>query len=705
MSAVPALHGPDALPLRALLWVLACLVGAVALHIDRLPAWISLTALAFVVSRYALQLREVSFPGSWVRAILALGLLLAVVAQFHTFGGLAAGSALLICMSAVKLLETHTRRDALVIVASSLFLMLSACLDRQSLLRTPLYVAETWLTCAALGVLSAPHAHLSARTAFLIAGRGFLFGAPVSVALFLFFPRIQGQIWALPAGQTAVTGLSDEMSPGAISQLSEVDDPAFRVRFLGHTPAPQDLYWRGPVLHSFDGYTWRRDQLVNYRQEHLDFLGLPIVYRITLEPHQRNWLFSLDTAIGAPNSSVLLTFDSQLIAIQPVTQVISYELTSHVATRSLDPLSINARRYDTQLPGNRNPRSIALGQRLITQAGSTEALIKLVLDYFRRDGFEYTLTPPKLDLDSIDDFLFNTKRGFCGHFASAFVTLMRAAGVPARVVTGYQGGEWNPIGGYYIVRQSDAHAWAEVWIDGRGWQRVDPTAVVAPERLLRAASELAANDEQAGFRMFANLGFLSRLRLGWDAANTWWHDKVLDFNMRAQLSLLEKMGFRSPSPRHLGWLLAAGLTLWLGWLAWQLGRNFRPKRGDALAQAYRRLCKELSRYAPPRAAHEGPTDYARRLSLEATQGAERFLPLLMRYAALRFGSHSTGAARRRLVQQTRWWRLRALRAAPHGRSLGCAIGIIDEGGRSTSILGLQAVTIDQIVQRRARDAE
>ena len=661
MSRVATIASQTRLPRRALLWVLACAAGAVALHIDRLPAWISLVALAFVVWRYALQMREVSFPNTWLRSALAIALLAAVIAQFHAFGGLVAGSAMLMCMSAVKLLETHTRRDALVIVACSLFLMLAACLDRQSLIRVPLYVAATWLACATLGVLSAPHANLPPTRAFAIAARGLAFGLPVTALLFLFFPRIHGQLWALPSSTTAVTGLSDEMSPGAISQLSESDEPAFRVRFLGQTPAPQDMYWRGPVLHTFDGYTWRRDPMVSYRQAKLEFLSAPIAYRITLEPHQRNWWFSLDTASAAPNSSVLLTFDSQLIALQPVTQVISYELTSHVATRSIDELSFNARRYDTQLPRNRNPRSIALAQSLRAKVNGTPDLVKRTLEYFRSGGFEYTLMPPKLDMDSIDDFLFNSKRGFCGHFASAFVALMRAAGVPARVVTGYQGGEWNPVGGYYIVRQSDAHAWAEVWIDGRGWQRVDPTAVVAPERLLRAASAFSASDEQVSSQMLASLDFFSRLRMRWDAANTWWRDRVLDFNLNSQLGLLEVLGVRSPSVRHLGWALAAGLSVWLAWLAIQFGRNFKPQRGDSIAQSYQRLCRELSRYAQPRAAEEGPQDYARRLQRDANESTAALRPLLLQYAQLRFGGPAYAQLRSEFILQTRWWRLRRWR--------------------------------------------
>lgn len=644
------------LPRGTLHWVLACSLGALLLHVDRLPIWISLVAFGCMLWRYALESTRISLPGPWLRAVFALTLLFAVVAQFRAFSGLAAGSALLTCMAAVKLLETRTRRDALFIVATSLFLMLAACLDRQSLLRAPLYIAETWLACATLGVLSAPRAALGVRRALALAGRSLLLGVPVSLVLFLFFPRIQGQVWALPSGNAARTGLADEMSPGAIGQLSESEEPAFRVHFSGDIPPPQALYWRGPVLHTFDGYTWRRDRMVNYHSARVEYLGEPYTYRINLEPHQRNWLFALDLPTGAPNSGAFFTFDYQVVAMQPVTQPLSYELTSHLRTATLESISGLARRYDTQLPPDRNPRSRALALELRRQAPTDAALIELVLERFRNGGFEYTLTPPLLNLDSIDDFLFNTHRGFCGHYASAFVTLMRAAGVPARVVTGYQGGEWNPIGGYFLVRQSDAHAWAEVWLDGRGWTRVDPTAVVAPDRLLRGSTGPSGAGDSAT-QLLAQLGWIARTRLAWDALNTWWQGSVLDFDLRSQLGLLQKLGFDAPSLRHLGWLLAGGMTLWLVWLALRFGRNFRPARGDAIAAAYRRLCRRLARLATARAPQEGPLAYASRLEREAPAASAALRPLLLDYAELRFGGSATAAARRRFLQQTRWWRL------------------------------------------------
>lgn len=672
---------PDgALPRSALLWVLACALGAVLLHVDRLPAWVNLVALACLSWRYALDGMHRRLPGAWLRAALAIALLLAVVAQFRSFSGLAAGSALLTCMASMKLLETRTRRDALIIIATSLFLMLAACLDRQQLLRAPLYVAETWLACATLAVLSAPQRRWRPWPALALAGRTLLLAVPVTLVLFLFFPRIQGHIWALPAGGAAHTGLSDEMSPGAISRLSESDEPAFRVHFLQNIPRPEQMYWRGPVLHTFDGFSWRRDRLVNYPAERLRYLGRPYLYRVTLEPQQRNWLFALDLPAAAPEGSTMLTFDHQLIALQPVTQTISYALTSYVDSVSTDRLSLLARRYDTQLPRGRNPRTLALAVSLRGETADNSKLIELILQRFREGGFEYTLTPPLLERDSVDDFLFNTRRGFCGHFASAFVTLMRAAGVPARVVTGYQGGEWNPVGSYFLIRQSDAHAWAEVWLEGRGWTRVDPTAVVAPDRLQRASTGSFGLGVDAAEQLLARLGWMDRARLSWDALNTWWQGNVLDFNLSSQLGLLQKLGFESPDLRHLGWMLASGMTVWLIWLGLRFGRNFRPARGDALARAYLRLCARLATTGTQRAADEGPLAYARRLQCTAPQKTAALRPLLIEYAQLRFGPDNSAEATQRFLSRTGWWQLRR------------------------RLVGLQPVPGDQVIERRSRDA-
>jgi transglutaminase-like putative cysteine protease len=260
-----------------------------------------------------------------------------------------------------------------------------------------------------------------------------------------------------------------------------------------------------------------------------------------------------------------------------------------------------------------------------------------VLDMFRKGGFEYTLTPPRLDLDSVDDFVFHTRRGFCGHYASAFVMMMRAGGVPARVVTGYLGGEWNPIGRYFLVKQSDAHAWAEVWIDRQGWTRVDPTAVVAPERLERGILDFLPDAVSAQARLIHGTPWLSDVGQAWDALNTWWNDKVVGFNFQSQLSILDRLGFDTPGWQQLGWTFASVLAGWLLWMTWQLGQVPRGPREDRISRAYLRLCAKLARAGLPREAHEGPMAFAASIAARRPDVSMQVMPLLMRYASLRFG--------------------------------------------------------------------
>ncbi len=308
-------------------------------------------------------------------------------------------------------------------------------------------------------------------------------------------------------------------------------------------------------------------------------------------------------------------------------------------------MPVIARCVDTRLPANRNLRSVALAKEMRGRAATDQEYIASVLDLFRQGGFEYTLTPPLLNLDSVDDFLFNTKRGFCGHYASAFVTLMRAANIPARVVTGYQGGEWNPIRQYYLVRQSAAHAWAEVWLDGRGWTRVDPTAVVAPERLRRGLLDLLPDSGSATARILRQSVWLTDIRQSWDAANDWWNERVVHFDFNTQIDLLRWLGFDTPDWRILGYLLAAGLIAWLIVIAWHVSRTSRRTPADRLARAYEKLCGKLADAGAARESHEGPLAYALAVATRRPDLAMSANGLLMSYAGLRFGNDVGDQAR------------------------------------------------------------
>jgi len=306
-------------------------------------------------------------------------------------------------------------------------------------------------------------------------------------------------------------------------------------------------------------------------------------------------------------------------------------------TRAVTSLSNLGRRNETTLSPERNPRARALAMQLRAQSANDADFARVVLAWFRDNGLEYTLEPGVTSIDSVDTTLFDSKRGFCGHFASAYAMMMRAAGVPAHVVTGYLGGEWNPVGGYLIVRQADAHAWTEVWLEGKGWIRIDPTAMIAPGRLESGIFDLLPESLPAASSILHNNAFLFQLEHIWDGANQWWQERVLEFNTRSQLDLLRKFGIDSPDLHHLGWAFAAGLVMWITWVSLTLRRGVARIKPDRIGRAWLRATRKLARVAPARAAAEGPMAYARRVGEHRPDLAERIVALASLYATLRFG--------------------------------------------------------------------
>jgi protein-glutamine gamma-glutamyltransferase len=651
MSAARAIAATPRLPL---LWVCAATATALLLHALQVPAWITVTALGLVGWRLAALRGAARLPGGIVRITLGLALVAAVFAQFGTLNGLAPGTAMLMLMVAIKLLETRSQRDQYVVIGGALFLLLAACLYVQALIWVPLYGLQALLCCAALAVIayapgsdqgrSPAPAGLRTREAIALAGRTLLFAIPLAIPLFLFFPRLPGHFWALTSGDEAVSGLGDTLTPGGITRLTASYAIAFRVRFDGKPPPPVERYWRGPVMHEFDGATWAAGGYAPYEPQLLDCLSTPYHYRLYLEPTFRHWWLALDTVMGSPNLSVRYTEDHQLIATQPVSQAVAYSAISCTHLRSIGPLSFVARRDDTQLPSGQNPRTLALALQLRRRAGSDAAFVRAALEFLRSGGFTYSLTPPPLGPDPVDDFLFHTRTGFCGHYASAFVDLMRAGGVPARVVTGYLGGEWNPYDHTLIVRQSDAHAWAEVWLADRGWTRVDPTAVVEPERLYRGILDLLPSAVSTPERLLHTWPWLNNALERWDALNGWWNDNVVGFNYRSQLDLLSALGFHSPELRDAGWVFAATLLVWLAWVSWQVGRQRGAPSPDRLGQAYSRLCRKLARTGLSRAPHQGPLAYTQFIARYRPDLSPSVAPLLEQYANLRFGPTSASTS-------------------------------------------------------------
>ena len=465
---------------------------------------------------------------------------------------------------------------------------------------------------------------------------------PLALVFWLFFPRFGGPLWQMPDdGGSAESGLSDSMSPGDINQLAMSDEIAFRVRFASAVPPQDARYWRGPVLHDFNGRTWKQSYPVALGPPPLQPRGTPYIYTVSLEPHQHNWIFALDWPSRWDLPHGALTHDYTLVQPDPVSRPIDVVLTSYTAVQALAPLSTTWRQRDSRPPPG-NPRTVSLAHELRGAHPDNLDYVHAVLNMFAEQAFYYTLTPPKLAADSVDGFLFVTKRGFCGHYASAFTALMRAAGIPAHVVTGYQGGTLNRFGDYWIVRQSDAHAWSEVWIEGSGWLRVDPTSSIAASRIEPGLADRAGMDAPSMSPWSRRAPWFSDVRLRLDALRMLWRERILLFDQDSQQQVLSWLNIPQPDAQKLVIVLAAALAVVLIWLTWQVRRETNPARRELLQRSYLRLCAKLAALGLPRAAHEGAEDYAARVAASRPDLGASVMALCQEYSRLRYALGPAG---------------------------------------------------------------
>jgi transglutaminase-like putative cysteine protease len=475
-----------------------------------------------------------------------------------------------------------------------------------------------------------------------LAGTLLLQAVPFMLILFVLFPRVQGPLWGLPRDAfSGLTGLSDSMSPGTINSLSQSDAIAFRVEFDGTPPPKREMYWRGPVLAHLDGRTWRPGPLLMVTAA--PYAPLPFspeyTYTITLEPHNKPWLFALEQPHDMPPGA-FRTSDYQFHARAPVRERLRYDLHSYTqVTQAEDsPLILATAR---RLPEGLNPRTRKLGAGWTADASSPEQRVQRGIDFLRNQRLTYTLRPPLTGEHVADEFLFDSKRGFCEHFAAAFVVLMRAADIPARVVTGYQGGERNPIDNTWVIRQSDAHAWAEVWLDGQGWQRVDPTAAAAPARIEENLAAAVPAGDPLPFLSGPGLEWLRDLRFRWWAVNNVWNQWVLGFDPERQLELLAQLGMEAPDWRKMMlWLGGLSVLVLLGLSALLLWR--RP-RLDPAQRAWRKVSRRLAKHRLACRPWEGPHDYANRVAAELPAAADDIRAIAALYAELRYGKPSKTA--------------------------------------------------------------
>lgn len=639
-----------------LLLLFACAL-VLAPHATQVPPWAALTAGSLLLWRAWITFRGNRLPPRWLLLPLALMTMAGVFASFKTLLGREAGVATLVLLLAFKLLEMHARRDLLVVLFLGFFLILAGFFYSQGMgaalvaLLSALALLIAQLSFQYTG--AAPPLLQRLRLGLKILG----FAAPLTLLMFFLFPRIQGPLWGLPGdAQTGRSGLSDTMSPGNIAQLALSGDVAFRVKFLDPAPPQSKLYWRGVVLDNYDGRRWSQQtspagQLPTAAPPvALRVHGPALRHQVTLEPHGKRWLFALELPQSPPVMPGLpaaVRPNGELLAERSIHDRIRYTALSHVDFELQADAPRTALRQWLTLPPGYNPATQQFAADLRRTAADDLQLANAVLRYFREQQFSYTLEPPMLGRHAMDEFLFGTRAGFCEHYASAFVILMRAAGVPARVVTGYQGGEINPVDGFMTVRQSDAHAWSEIWIAGRGWLRVDPTAAVAPNRIQR---NLARTLPQRGLASVVELNpvarsWLASLRFNWDAVNNGWNQWVLNYSADKQKSLLQSLGFATPDWRTLAMLLGGGTAL-LALLAWPLLLDRR--KVDPVQAIYLRFCQAMARKGLPRALHEGPRAYRQRimqshsrLSDDKKIAAERFL---MCYEDAQYGTVSDFSA-------------------------------------------------------------
>ncbi len=616
-------------------WLLASLALVYGLHALHLPLWMTLLALLAGSWRYAAQLGKIRLPR--LRTLLPLAAVaIAGVALSHgVLFGRDASVSLLATMMALKLLESRSRRDAMLLVFLAFFFCITGFLFSQSLLVSLYLLLPLVALTATLIAVNHPYGTMPARARLRLAGMMLAQGAPIMLVLFLLFPRIEGPLWGVPEdAYSGMIGLSDRMAPGSISQLSRSDSIAFRAVFQGAIPDLARLYWRGPVLWAFDGTTWTSEVQPGERPSSAPGATGPLVrYTVTLEPHNRRWLFMLDLPVGIPPGSTL-THDYQLLAKQPVRLRMRYDGASQLDYRLNDRLDPESRSRSLQLPERGNPKALALGRQWA--GDSPIAVVQRALDLFREQPFRYTLNPPLLGEHPVDEFLFSTRSGFCEHYASSFVFLMRAAGVPARVVTGYQGGEINPADHYLMVRQADAHAWAEVWLERQGWVRIDPTAAVSPQRVESGIATALPAGEPVPPLMRADLQWLRQFYLRWDAVNNRWNQWVLGYDQRHQAELLARLAGSQIDWQDMIVGLVAGMAaVALAISAFVLLHGRR--RVDALQAEYLRFVRRLASAGVERQPHEGPLDFAARAAEALPGKAEEIREISLHYARLRYG--------------------------------------------------------------------
>jgi transglutaminase-like putative cysteine protease len=644
------MRGPDwQLSRNGLFWVLFAFSAVVALHVDHLPPWVTSLAGLCILWRILEYRGAVPFPPWPLKAILVAGCIAGLATEYPSLLGLEPMLSMLIAGFGLKLLEMHHKRDAVVLVYVTFFTAAVDCIFTQEIPDFSLVLLTFIIATSALVSINQSKTRGFSVDPSRIALKLLVTALPLMLALFLIVPRL-GALWSIPVPKhQARTGIGETLSPGEFSSLVGSDRLAFRAQFDGETPARERLYWRGLVFSEFDGREWKQadfygpDQPILSRvsDESIERLGEPVRYTVTIEPTHRRWLFTLSTP-ATLEPGIRRMRDSRLVSVSRISQKRNYDVRSWLDYR-LEPEGLHPHREELErsLPPGSNPETVRVAREWARETPGVEALTARVLQLFNR-SFVYTLEPPVLGTHTVDEFLWETRRGFCEHFAASFAFFMRAAGHPARVVGGYLGGEVHPTKNFVTVRQYDAHAWAEVWIEGRGWLRIDPTAAVAPERIEMSLADLFGNedaflaDSPLSLIRFRDYGLVNWIILRRDYLDYAWGTWVLGYEKQQVEFLRRLLGQVNMFRLSLLLLVAAGISL-LPYLVKRLIIRQRVKLDprDALIH---RFCEKMARVGLPRRTGEGIFDFARRIAVERPQVETEAMAIANTYVSQRYGN-------------------------------------------------------------------
>ena len=642
----------QAVALRHLLHILLALAMVTVPHAARVPWWLIALAALLAAWRTYLGYASLRLPSRWLLSLIVITATMGVYFHYRTIFGRDAGVALLVVMLGLKLLETRTLRDSMLLIFLGYFLVITNFFYSQTIFTGLYMLACIWVITAVMVGLHYAHAEPSFRAQLRTAGVLLAQAVPLMLVLFLLFPRVQGPLWGMPRDAfSGASGLSETMSPGSLSELTLSDAVAFRVKFAAPIPETKHLYWRGPVMWDFDGRSWSVPRFL-YGAPKFTVGSKPIDYEVTLEPHNKRWLFALELPGKVPPRAQASS-DYQLYALDPVINRLRYEMTSYLESSYGVEEGRYAIRRALALPDGYNLRTLEHARTLRAKFTDDRELVREVLSMFRNENFFYTLIPPLLGEHPVDEFLFSTRRGFCEHYASAFAVLMRAAGIPSRIVTGYQGGEINQLGNYLIVRQAEAHAWAEIWLKDRGWVRVDPTAAVSPLRVESGISAAVPLTDPLPLLMRGDFEFLRQMVLTWDFMSNTWNQWVLGYTPERQRQFLSKVGIDDATWQTLSAILLFVTGLVVAMFAILTLRQLRTRVHDPVKIAYLRFCNKLKRKGLPRDPAEGPVEYANRLGQSRPDLASAISAITQLYVSLRYGIEPDMLKLRELQRQIR----------------------------------------------------